>query len=519
MSNNFKVFDTMMEGVQVIGKDWKYLYLNDIAVKHSKLKIVDLLNHTPQEIYPGIEKTEMFQALKNVMESRKPKNMFNKFDYPDGSFGHFNLYIEPIEEGILIQSFDITKQKLDEEKLIKMNQLLEKQNKIVIEQSESLNRLLQEKNATITKMQEEKDFTDLLFQYSTEGILLINEMGNIIRMNSNTDKMFGYEEGELHLKKVEMLLPQNLANIHQSHRKKFNENPLPRAMGTGINLLAKRKDNSEFPVEISLSPFRRNGELFIIVFVVDITVRKKNEDDIKKRKQDLLEKNLELEKQTEILSKSLEEKIMLIREIHHRVKNNLQIIISLIHLQSNQFMDNTTKEVFQSFENRIGTMALIHHLLYAKGSSTTLNLEDFVNVFGHYIIDNARMENLKLDVDVKLTQKTVNIDTAISFGLLLNEIFTNSVKHGCKKENECKISLQLKDDGQSNFILTMGDNGFGIPKEVLNEDKIFLGLSLIDDLVNQLEGKYQRSSNENGTIYTINFKEINTDQCAIPNNS
>lgn len=518
MYGNFRVFDKMMVGVQVIDNNWQYCYLNDVAIKHSKRKREELIGHTPHELYPEIEKTELFSALKTAMESKVSKTFVNKFDYPDGSFSYFNLYIEPIDEGLLIQSFDITKQKNDEENLLKINKLLDSQYNLAVEKSDILNNLLTEKNATIKKILEEKEFADSLFQYSTSGILLTNKEGEIIRVNPNAEKMFGYEKGELFMKNIEVLMPQRVADVHQIHRKKFNLDPHPRAMGSGMSLLAKRKDDSEFPVEISLSPFTKNDESYTIVFIIDISIRKKNEDDIRKRKMELQEKNSQLEKQAVILSKSLEEKTALVKEIHHRVKNNLQLIISLIHLQSNQFMNDFTKSVLQSFESKIGTMALVHHLLYSKGSLTTLNIEDFVNMFSSYVLNDHKTENIDLDIDINLNHKTVNVDTAIAFGLLLNEIFTNAIKHGCTKENECKILLYLKDDDQRNFALKIGDNGNGIPKEVLEGDKFFLGLSLIDDLVSQLEGKYERNSNGNGTFYDISFKEINTNHCTFPNN-
>lgn len=112
MITTFKVFDNLPEGVQALNFEWKYVYLNDIAVNQSKLKREDLLNHSIVELYPGVEKTEMFEALSFVMKERVSKNMINKFEYADKSVSYFNLYIEPIEIGIIIFSFDVTPQKL-----------------------------------------------------------------------------------------------------------------------------------------------------------------------------------------------------------------------------------------------------------------------------------------------------------------------------------------------------------------------------------------------------------------------
>ena len=517
MKSNFKIFDKMMEGVQVISSEWKYVYLNDEAVKHSGLSRKELIGHTPMELYPGVEKTKLFSVLKSVMEKRVSKKITSKFDFPDGSVKYFNLYIESIEMGILIQSFDITKQKTDEKKLKKNNQLLEEKNKIIVEQSKNLTNSLAEKNATIKKLREEKDFAKTLFHYSTEGLLLTDKDGNIIKANSNAEKMFGYGKKELIGQKIEILIPHNIAAKHEQHREAFNKNPHSRALGLGFNLIAKRKDNSEFSVEVSLSPYTKNDELFVLVFVIDTTIRKKNEDEIKRRKEELRRTNDLLKKQTETLSKSLDEKNILIKEIHHRVKNNLQIIISLLRLQSEQFKDESTKLIIKSFESKISTMALVHHLLYAEGSLVSLNVSDFITNFCHYIMDMYKIRNVQLETDVDLVNKNVNIDTAITFGLLLNEIFTNAIKYGQAEEKPSKILLRLRDDGANNFYLRLEDNGNGIHEEVLKNKKSFLGLNLIEDLVEQLEGKCVRTSDRNGTHYDIRFKEINKEKYVLQN--
>jgi PAS domain S-box-containing protein len=116
--------DSMLEGCQVIGFDWRYLYLNDIAAKHGHLPKEELLGRTMMECYPGIEKTEMFDCLKRCMEQRIPHKMENEFAFPDGSTGWFELSIEPVPEGIFVLSIDITERKRSEEALHKSNREL-----------------------------------------------------------------------------------------------------------------------------------------------------------------------------------------------------------------------------------------------------------------------------------------------------------------------------------------------------------------------------------------------------------
>lgn len=218
--------------------------------------------------------------------------------------------------------------------------------------------------------------------------------------------------------------------------------------------------------------------------------------------------NANLEKRIEERTQELEEKIALIQEIHHRVKNNLQVIVSLIHLQSNQIKDELLEGVFKSFESKIETMAMVYKMTYSQGSLLNINLSEFINTYIDFVLNKYKKNEVNVSLNINLFQNTVNIDTAISLGLLLNEILTNAIKFSYSNTCPSQISIQLKDDGQHNFDLKIGDNGKGIPKEVLANDQESLGLFLIHDLIDQLDGTYTRNSNEQGTHYDIGFKEI-----------
>ena len=113
-----------------------------------------------------------------------------------------------------------------------------------------------------------------LFEHATESIIVINKVGIIKLINPAAEKLFGYAQAELVEKKVEYLIPDRNRKNHVSHRERYNQNPHTRAMGIGMDLYARKKDSSEFPVEISLSPFESDGKQFVIAFIIDITRRK-----------------------------------------------------------------------------------------------------------------------------------------------------------------------------------------------------------------------------------------------------
>ncbi len=218
--------------------------------------------------------------------------------------------------------------------------------------------------------------------------------------------------------------------------------------------------------------------------VRDISDRKKSEDKIKK---------------------SLDEKETLLREIHHRVKNNMQIISSLLNLQIQYENLDETVGVLKESQGRVKSMAIIHEKLYQSSSLNYINFKEYLeklilDIFYSYGITTSEIESVLNIEDIHL-----NIDTAIPLGLIINELVTNSVKYAFPK---CKGKITLKLVSNQDLIeLTITDNGIGIPKDVDLENSKTLGLQLVQNLVNQLEGKLELNVNH-GTEYKIRFKEL-----------
>ncbi|HZG01881.1 MAG TPA: PAS domain S-box protein, partial [Chitinophagales bacterium] len=141
-----------------------------------------------------------------------------------------------------------------------------------------------------------------LFEHATEGMLIVNEDGDIIRINPSAERLFGYRSGELLNRKIEALVPRKLAGRHEEYRTKYKQNPHARSMGAGIDLYGRKKDGTEFPVEVSLSPYASANGKFVIAFIVDITQRKQAEEKMKNY-------STELQKQVEDRTMILHEAI------------------------------------------------------------------------------------------------------------------------------------------------------------------------------------------------------------------
>ncbi|HMT29174.1 MAG TPA: PAS domain S-box protein, partial [Bacteroidia bacterium] len=130
-----------------------------------------------------------------------------------------------------------------------------------------------------------KERLTALFDYATEGILIANKKGEIVLINPIAEQLFGYERGELEGKQIEILIPERMSERHVKHREKYIQDPYPRSMGQGMELYARRKDNSEFPVEISLSNFENADGAFVIAFIIDISQRKQTEELLRQEKE------------------------------------------------------------------------------------------------------------------------------------------------------------------------------------------------------------------------------------------
>jgi two-component sensor histidine kinase len=206
-----------------------------------------------------------------------------------------------------------------------------------------------------------------------------------------------------------------------------------------------------------------------------------------------------VEKNTMIMN-ALIERELLLKEIHHRVKNNLQVISSLLNLQSKKITDLIALEALKEAKNRIKTMALIHQNLYADKNLTSVNTREYVqnlinSLFASY---NLMHDEIELVTDIDLIK--MNIDTLVSLGLILNELMSNTLKHAFNEAKKGKIEVRLKKTEQY-IIMEVNDNGKGLPPE-WNKQKSSLGYEIIYSFIKKVKGKIEINT-EDGTRIKI----------------
>lgn len=322
----------------------------------------------------------------------------------------------------------------------------------------------------------EKEYRDLV-DSALVGVYKTDIDGNILFANDAMVKMLGYaSKKEL----INFTTPEMYKNPDKRRR-----------------VLEKLiKDGFIDRCEIDL--IKRNSEIITILLncklegkvisgmILDITQKKMAEKQIKK---------------------SLEEKEMLLKEIHHRVKNNLMVISSLLSLQSRYIKDEASKNVFKESQNRARSMALIHELLYQSSDLKRINFGKFINTLTNelYNIYISNQNLIKLNVDVESVM--LDINTSIPLGLIVNELVSNSMKHAFPEGRKGNINIKFSalDD---NYTLVVEDDGVGFPKDLDLYNTDSLGLRLVNSLTEQIDGKLNMD-NAKGSKFIIKFKEEN----------
>jgi two-component sensor histidine kinase/ActR/RegA family two-component response regulator len=206
----------------------------------------------------------------------------------------------------------------------------------------------------------------------------------------------------------------------------------------------------------------------------------------------------------EYLKKSLEEKDVLLREVHHRVKNNMQIISSILSMQSRNIDDPRLKEVLQESQNRIHSMALIHENLYNHKSLANIMFSSYVKSLTGNIARTYANHNANVKFDYQIDDAYLPMDIAIPCGLIINELISNSFKYAFVNQPNGIISIHFKNMNENDFVLTVSDNGVGIPADVNIKKTKSLGMKILHKLVQQIEGDLQNDFS-NGTKFSIAF--------------
>ena len=258
--------------------------------------------------------------------------------------------------------------------------------------------------------------------------------------------------------------------------------------------------------------FEKSKQYFLIIgllmmFAVVITLSW-NSLQKRKRSKKLKEKNKQIEEQNNIIAKVLIEKNTLLKEIHHRVKNNLQLISGMLELQSSKINDDAVNEILKQGQNRVKSMALIHQQLYESEDLGKIDFQKYVIQLTNDITIMVNDADKDIDIVLDIIEFSLDLDTAVPMGLIINELVFNAFKHGFLNRKKGVITISLKALEDKNYQLTVSDNGTGLPANFDLDNTNSLGLRLVKGLSRQIDGNCE-FKNGTGTTVIIKFRNDN----------
>ncbi len=330
------------------------------------------------------------------------------------------------------------------------------------------------------RLRESEEMYRLIFSKEKDAIVLTDaETFDFLDVNEAAERLWGYTREELMSMKaldVSAEVEKTAASLRAGTQPEGIQVPLR---------WHKRKDGTVFPVETSGNSITLRGRKVVCSIIRDITERRRAEEQIKAY---------------------LKEKEVLLREIHHRVKNNLAVMSSLLSLQSEYTADEVHKKMFEDTQARVRSMALAHELLYQSESLAGVNCSEYIGkLMDHLLVSTGsggKVINVKRDGgDVLLS-----LNTAIPVGFLITELASNCLRHAFPDRSEGEIRVSLRSVGEQEFDLVVKDNGVGMPEDVDLENPKSMGLDLVDTFVTQLHGQIE-IRRDKGTEVRIRFQE------------
>lgn len=334
---------------------------------------------------------------------------------------------------------------------------------------------------TRQRLNANQKYIRLLIDSSLDMIFACDDKGKITEFNMAAQKTFGYTSQEVVGKHISILYADK-EHSDQIGDLIFQDGNY---MGEAEHV---RKNGQKFPAYISASLLKNDrGEIIGTMSISrDITHLKEAEEQLKK---------------------SVHEKEILLKEIHHRVKNNMQVISSILKLQSEYVKDKKTVELLNECRNRISSMAFIHASLYMTKDFSNINFSEYVTNIAGNLHQSYVSSNKNILLKVNVPEVNLHIDDAIPCGLIINELLSNSFKYAFlkKKKGTVGITVKVKEE---NIILAIWDDGCGLPKEINYKNTESLGLQLVNSLSEQLGAKIKMESAKNkGTKYIIAFRK------------
>lgn len=376
-------------------------------------------------------------------------------------------------------------------------------------------------NKTAIALRESEERYRAVAENANVGISIIMD-GSAVYTNQALADMLGYELTEIGGLAVRDVLPDSPRGRELADRYEGLLQSREVPLRDEIQMI--RKDGSTIDVLASVIRVKIEGRPAFIVLLHDISesknaerellrVQAELEERVLQRTQDLNQTNglliQEVAERTaaeQHLKRTVSEKEALLRELHHRVKNNLQIILSLLHLQEDYMQEAGARRLIDEISNRVGCMGLVHETLCQSENLAAIDILNYVRTLGNNLLYTYRGHSDDIRLDVQGDALWISIDSAIALGLIVNELVSNSIKHAFAGRDKGHIKIRLRKNEDQRLAIMVSDDGNGLPHGLDVFSTESLGLQLVQALVQQLEGHLE-VHNGVGVSFVI---ELNT---------
>ena len=308
-----------------------------------------------------------------------------------------------------------------------------------------------------------------------DAIISVDSNQQILLFNQGAEKIFCYSADEVLGKNLSMLLPEAFRSVHDSHIQNFGKSRVTsRRMQDRSEICGRRKNGSNFPAEANISQLEIGGRQIYTAILQDVSEQKLIENKLRE---------------------SLKEKEVLLQEVNHRVKNNLQVILSLFALQGESTNDPERIAMLSEIRLRIQSMAMIHEKIYKSERLGQINFQQYVKDLITEIFYTYRISSGSVRLTLEVDPVSLEINRAVPFALILNELTANALKYAFVGLEKGSFSINLKLEKKKKLLLKVSDDGIGIPKKIKLSSTKTLGLRLVRVLTRQLNGKAELKEN------------------------
>jgi PAS domain S-box-containing protein len=337
------------------------------------------------------------------------------------------------------------------------------------------------------------------------GMLVTDRAGRIVLLNVEAERLFGYGRKDLLGKQVESLVPARFRARHTEQRTSFLAEHVARPMGAGRELYGLRRDGAEVPVEIALTPLEG---ACVLSSIVDITERKRVEREREAFLGQLEAMNAALEQRVQArtadLTATLREREVLLQEVHHRVKNNLHVIVSLMEMQARLLRPGEGRDALHDCQGRVHAIALIHEKLYQSKDFANVPFAEYLRVLAGDVFSAAGASPSTVTLALAVDDVAITVQKAIPCALILNELITNALKHAYPGARAGVLRVELKRAAAGRLRLTIADDGVGLPSDFDIKHARSLGLKLVSTLAQQMDAELIVRG-ERGTSFELTF--------------